>query len=123
MARNQKNFGMIDYVDDFATSYSVRGEIGGAFSAVDGHASTYAFPAWGRQTKNRHVRTVEAQDPTTFRTVRGIVYTPTAYAAIDIGDTIAVQVAGLATTVNYLVSGKNPERQPKVHAPRPLADS
>jgi hypothetical protein len=122
MAVAQKNFGLQDYVDDFATSYSVRGEVGGAFAAVDGHAATYAFPAWGRQTRTRHVRTVDAQDATTFRTVRGIIYTPTAYAAIDIGDAVTVMIPGSATGVTYNVIGKNPEKQPKVKAPRPLAD-
>lgn len=123
MPRNQRNFGLQDYVDDNATSYSVRGEIGGAFSGVDGHAATYAFPAWGKMTKNRHVRYVVATDNVTFRTVKGIVYTPTAFAAIDIGDAIAVTVPGLATTVEYTVSQKIGEKQPSVHAPNPLADS
>jgi hypothetical protein len=123
MPRNQRNFQLQDYTDDNAVQYSVRGEVGGAFAGVDGHASTFAFPAWGKMTKNRHVRYVVATDNVTFRTVKGIIYTPTAFAAIGIGDTIAVTVPGLATTVNYTVSQKIGEKQPAVHAARMLADS
>jgi hypothetical protein len=123
MPRNQRNFGLQDYVSDDGNTYSVRGETGGAFSGVDGHAATYAFPAYGRKTLHRSPRSVTAQDSVTFRTVTGIIYTPTAFAAISLGDTIAVTVPGLATTVNYTVSGFNAEKRPRVHAPRPLADS
>jgi hypothetical protein len=124
MARNQKNFSYFKYVDDGATDWSVRGEDGGAGTAVDGHAAfDGADPVWGTMTRRRHVRYVEATDATTFRKIKFIVYTPTAFAAIDGGDTIAVQVAGLATTVNYLVSAKIPEKQPIAAAARHLADA
>lgn len=124
MARNQKNFSYFTYVDDNATTWNVRGEDGGAGSGVDGHAAlTGGAPVWGLNTTRRHVRMVEATDPTTFRKVRFIVYTPTAFAAISGGDTIAVQVAGLATTVNYTVSAKIAEKQPIAAAARHLADS
>lgn len=124
MARNQKNFSYFTYVDDNGDTWNVRGEDGGSGSAVDGHAAfTAGAPVWGRMTKRRHVRYVEATDPTTFRKEKFIVYTPTAFAAISGGDTIAVQVEGLATTVNYSVSAKIPERQPIAGASRHLADA
>jgi hypothetical protein len=40
-------------------------------------------------------------DATTGRTIDPIFYTSAAYNAIALGTTLAVQVAGLATTVNY----------------------
>lgn len=122
MARNQKNFDNFLYTDDNAVDWTKRGESGGDGSAVDGHATNTGAPMW-IDTARRKARSVTAYDPTTFRTVRFLVYTPTAYAAIGIGDTIAVQVEGLSTTVNYTVNGKNPEKQPKIQVSRKLADS
>jgi len=123
MARNQKNFSFFKYVDDDGNNWNVRGEDGGAFSGVDGHATDLSLPKWGAMSRLRHVRYVVAQDTTTFRTVKGIIYTPTAYAAIAKGDTIAVSVAGLGTTVNYTVTDKIGERNPGAKASRHLADS
>lgn len=124
MARNQKNFSYFTYVDDNGDTWNVRGEDGGAGSAVDGHAAlTAGAPVWGRQTRRRHVRYVEATDPTTFRKVRFIVYTAAAFAALDPGADVAVQVTGLATTVNYDVSAKIAEKQPIAAASRHLADA
>jgi len=124
MARNQKNFEYFTYVDDNAVTWNVRGESGGAGTAVDGStAFTAGAPVWGRQTRRRHVRYVEATDPTTFRKVKFIVYTPTAFGAISGGDLVNVQVAGLATNVGYNVSAKIPEKQPIAAAARQLADS
>jgi hypothetical protein len=58
------------------------------------------------------VRYIVATDAITFRKVKFIVYTPTAFAAISAGSTIAVQVPGLATTINYTVSQKIAEKKP-----------
>lgn len=124
MARNQRNFSFQKYVDDNADEWNVRGESGGAFAAVDGHATFDASkPVWGKSTIRRHPRYVVAMDPVTFRTVKGIIYTPTAFAAINGGDVIAVLVSGLATTVNYTVSAKIGEKLPFAKASRNLADS
>lgn len=124
MARNQKNFAYQLYVDDNAAQWNVRGEDGGALAAVDGHATFDATkPVWGKQTRRRHVRYVVYQDPVTFRTVKGIVYTAAAFAAIAPGDIVAVQVAGLATTVNFTVKEKIGEKQPLAGASRQLADT
>ena len=123
MARNQKNFRYFKYVDDNAFEWSLRGESGGAGTGVDGHANNdLADPVFGRQTSRRHPRYVIAQDPTTFRTIKFVVYTLTAFAAIVGGATIAVQVAGSATTVDYFVSQKVGEKMPIGNASRNLAD-
>lgn len=124
MARNQRNFRYFKYVDDNGFEWSLRGESGGAGTAVDGHANNdLTDPVFGKQTTRRHPRFVVAQDPTTFRTVKFVVYTLTAFAAIAGGDTIAVTVPGLATTVNYLVSAKVGEKMPIGNASRNLADA
>jgi hypothetical protein len=123
MARNQKNFQPFLYVDDNGDHWVKHGESGGAATAVDGHDTPdFTKPTWinsARQTVRRIIYT----DGTTGRTVDPIFYTPTAYNAVAIGDIIAVQVAGLATTVNYAASKKVPERQPSRRAARNLPDS
>jgi len=58
-----------------------RGRRGGA--AVDGHAAFIATnPVFGKITRRRHPRYIVAMNATTFRTIRFIVYTAAAYAAI-----------------------------------------
>jgi hypothetical protein len=121
MARNQKNFNLFTYVDDNALTWNVRGEDGGAGSAVDGHAPfTPGAPRWERQSARQHIRHVIAQDPTSFRTIQFPVYTPTAYAAITIGQVIGVDVAGLATPVDYDVTRKVAEAQAGQQSARQL---
>lgn len=124
MARNQKNFQLFTYVDDNGTSWNVRGEDGGAASAVDGHATfTATAPVWDRNTTRQHVRYVVYEDPTTHRTIKPIIYTPTAYAAIALGSTLAVSVAGLTTTVSYNATKKIPEKQASRKSARQLPDA
>jgi len=122
VARNQKNFDNFLYTDDNAVDWTKRGESGGDASAVDGHATGTGAPTWIDSARMK-VRRVIYQDPTTFRTVNPIIYTPTAYNAIAIGDVLAVQVEGLATTVNYSATKKSAERQPARGVSRKLADS
>lgn len=124
MARNQKNFKFFKYIDDNAFEWCLRGESGGAFTAVDGNAAFDATkPAFGKVTTRRHPRYIIAQDPVTFRTVKGVIYTAAAYAALAGGTAVAVTVPGLATTVNYNVIAKVGEKLPIAHASRNLADS
>src|SRR6185312_204964 len=92
MARNQKNFDNFLYVDDNAVSWTKRGESGGAATGIDGHATGTGAPTWIDGSRMR-ARRVIAQDPTTFRTISFLVYTAAAYAAIALGDDVAVQVA------------------------------
>jgi hypothetical protein len=122
MARNQKNFDNFLYVDDNTVSWTKRGESGGDGSAVDGHATGTGAPTWIDSSRMK-VRRVIYQDPTTFRTVDPIIYTPTAFAAIALGATLAVPVEGLATTVNYTAIKKVAEKQPSRGVSRKLADS
>jgi hypothetical protein len=122
MARNQKNYQNFLYVDDNGVSWTKRGEDGGDGAAVDGHAAGTNAPTWvnsGRMS----VRRIIYQDPVTFRTVDPIFYTAAAYSAVALGDIIAVQVQGLATTVNYHAVKKVAERQPSRGASRQLADT
>lgn len=122
MARNQKNFDNFLYTDDNAVDWTKRGESGGDASAVDGHATGTGAPTWIDSSRMR-VRRIIYQDPTTFRVVTPIIYTPTAFAAVDLGDTLAVQVEGLATTVNYNAVKKVAEKQPSRGVSRKLADA
>lgn len=122
MARNQKNFENFLYVDDNGVSWTKRGEVGGDATAVDGHANGTGAPTWIDSARMR-VRRIIYQDPTTFRTVNPIFYTAAAFAAVALGATLAVQVEGLATTVNYNAVKKVAEKQPSRGTSRKLADS
>jgi hypothetical protein len=121
MARNQKNFDNFLYTDDNGVDWTKRGESGGDASAVDGHATGTGAPTWIDSSRMR-VRRVLYQDATTFRTVDPIIYTPTAFGLIALGDIIAVPVEGLATTVNYTAIKKVAEKQPSRGVSRKLAD-
>jgi hypothetical protein len=122
MARNQKNFDNFLYVDDNGVSWTKRGESGGDATAVDGHATGTGAPTWIDSSRMK-VRRIIYQDPTTFRTVNPIFYTAAAFAAVALGATLAVQVEGLATTVNYLAVKKQAEKQPSRGVSRKLADA
>jgi len=122
VARNQKNFDNFLYIDDNDVHWTKRGESGGAASAVDGHATGENDPTWIESSRMK-VRRIIYQDPTTFRTVDPIFYTAAAYSAVALGDIVAVQVEGLATTVNYNAVKKVPERQPSRGPSRKLADA
>jgi hypothetical protein len=122
MARNQKKFDNLFYVDDNCDYWTKRGEVGGDGSAVDGHATGTGAPTWIDSARMK-VRRIIYQDPTTFRTVSPIFYTAAAFAAVALGDIIAVQVEGLATTVNYSATKKVAERQPSRGVSRKLADT
>lgn len=122
MARNQKNFDNFLYVDNNGVSWTKRGEKGGAADAVDGHATGTNAPTWIDSSRMK-VRRIIYQDPTTFRTIDPIFYTSAAFAAVALGDVVAVQVEGLATTVNYAASRKIGEKQPARGPARNLADT
>jgi hypothetical protein len=123
MARNQKNYKLQLYVDNNGVSWNVRGEDGGAATAVDGHATADATKnTWWKQTRRQHVRHIIYQDPVTFRTIKPIFYTSTAFNAVALGDIIAQAVTGLATTVNYVAVKKEPEVQASRAVGRELPD-
>lgn len=122
MARNQKNYQNFLYVDDNGISWTKRGEDGGDAAAVDGHATHTGAPTWFDSPRMR-ARRIVYQDPTTFRTVTPLFYTSAAFAAVALGDVIAVQVQGLATTVNYSAVKKEAEKQPSRGTSRQLTDT
>jgi len=123
MSADQPNKAYQLYVDDDGGQWNVFAGTGGPISGIDGHAAfDPTKPVWGRQTKRRHVRSAVFQDPTTFRVVKGVIFTPTAYSAIAPGDTVAVHVPGETATVTYTLSDKIPERTPKAKASRNDAD-
>lgn len=120
MAADQTNFQNYLYTDDNAVDWTKRGR-DGPLSAVDGHATATGAPTWEDSPRMR-ARRVVYQDATTFRTLSGIVYTPTAFSAIALGDVVAVHVAGETGTVNYAAIKKIGEKQPSRGAARQLAD-
>lgn len=122
MARNQKNFQNFLYVDDNGVSWTHRGEDGGAATAVDGHAAGTNAPTW-INTSRMKVRRILYKDAVTFRSITPVFYTAAAYAAVALGDIVAVQVPGLATTVNYTAAKKLAEKQPSRIPARQLADT
>jgi len=124
MPRNQKNFGYQTYVDEAGVSWNKRGETDGAAAAVDGHADAVAAnPVWEERPFNT-VRKWVYMDGTTGRTIRPIFYTHAAWAAVSRGDTLAVLVAGLGTTVDYTAVQEIPERRRGVpNFTRQLADT
>jgi hypothetical protein len=123
MAANQKNFGYFTYVDDNGTVWNKRGEVDAARNALDGSAALTAnAPVWLDHGKRKHTRAAIFQDPTTFRTVRCIIYTAAAYAALTGASTLAVNVPGNTAAVTYNLIEKIPEKQSVARASRQLAD-
>jgi hypothetical protein len=123
MARNQKNFQLYSYTDDNGDAWNKRGESGGAAAGVDGHSTFNAANRTWIDSSRQKVRRIIYTDATTGRTIDPIFYTSAAYDGVALGDTLAVQVEGLATTVDYTASKKVPEKQPSRRAARQLPDS
>jgi len=121
MAADQRNFQNFDYLDDNAVHWTKRGEDETVRGAVDGHTSGTGAPTW-RNSPRMRTRSVTYQDPTTFRTKEVIVYTPTAFAAISLGNTLAFHVEGETATVSYTAIKKTGEKQPGRGSSRQLAD-
>lgn len=120
MAADQRNFENYLYVDDNGVEWTKRGEVGPA-AAVDGHATGTNKPTWINSARMK-VRHIIYQDPTTFRTIAPIFYTAAAYAAVALGDIVAVHVEGNAAAVNYSAAKKVAEKQPSRLPSRKLAD-
>lgn len=101
MPGNRKNYSFFTYVDEDGVSWNLRGEDGGAATAVDGHAAAVTGqPVWERSRRNEPRRIIY-QDPATGRIAVPVFYTHAAYAAVALGDVIAVAVPGSGTAVNY----------------------
>ena len=119
MAASSKNLALHTYVDDSGASWNKAGLDGASnfATAVDGHAAKGAHPVW-INSKRRQARTITYQDSVTLRTYKPIFYTAAAFAAVAIGDIIAVVIPGIVAGVNYAAIKKNPERQPGSGASR-----
>jgi len=123
MAGNQKNFALQLYVDDDGDQWNVRGELAGAATAVDGHAAKDdTKPVWVSQSRRNHVRYVVYQHAATLRTIRPVIYTAAAFAAIAKGDIVAVAVAGVAASANYVAVAKIAEKKAGTRSSPHLAD-
>lgn len=110
MAREAKNFGLFDYVDDNGTDWNKRGEIDAVRNAVDGSTAALGNPVWHEGKRNRS-RKIIYQDPTTFRTKTLIFYTAAAYEAITLRtDTLTFFIEGDATGVVYTAVEKVAEK-------------
>jgi hypothetical protein len=113
MPADQRNFNYSAYLSDDATTYCLKADQSWITNTADsGSAACAGAVAYGRATKRRAPRKFIYRDPTTFRTVTVPVFTPTAYLAATIGDTIAVHVPGETATVDYGLVKKVPERIP-----------
>lgn len=120
VAADQTNFENYLYIDDNAVHWTKRGRQGPA-TAVDGSATHDGSPTW-EDSPRMKVRRAIFQDDTTFRTFSAIIYTPTAFAALGLGDVVAVHVAGETATVDYACIKKVAEKQPSRGTTRKLAD-
>ena len=119
----QRNFDYFAYDSDDATSYCLKGDDDWGNNADSGGTACAGEPAYGRATTRRSPRFAIYRDPTTFRTFRGVVYTPAAYAALTVGtDTVAITYPGSATPQNYTLVKKVPEKIPSTVVGRQLID-
>lgn len=122
MAANQPNFNYFTYTDDNAAVWNKRGEVDTARNALDGSSALTAGARVWIDSKRMKARHAIFQDPTTFRTVRVLIYTPTAFAALTGASTIAVSVEGETAAVTYNLAQKVSEKQPVAKTSRQLAD-
>lgn len=116
MAGNEKNFAFFTYEDDDTVNWNLRGESGGAASAVDGHAAPNATQLLWHRTSRNQPRRIRYQEPTTGRTILPVFYTPAAFSAVVLGSTLAVQEPGSATTVDYTAVQKLGEKKQGIPA-------
>ena len=111
MAEAERNFAYQTYVDDDGVSWNLRSNTESPAVAVDGSAAGVVGQPIFVRTKKQQPRTITYQDPTTGRTIRPVFFTAAAYAAVALGDIVAVYVKGLATGVNYKAIVKHAERK------------
>ena len=113
MAADQRNFGYSQYVSDDSSTYCLKADSNWIANVTSGSAACAGQVAYGRASRRRQPRKVIYRDGTTFRTVTVPVFTPAAYAAIDVGTaTMTVHVPGETGTVTYTAVKKIPEKIP-----------
>jgi hypothetical protein len=121
LAATQRNFKWYRYVDDKARNWAIRADADWGDSAASGLAAfNVADPPFGRQSNRHHPRFAIYQDPTTFRTFKGVVGTAAAYAAL--AATHDVVVPGEVAAVTYNLAGTIPEKLQLPKAARNLID-
>jgi hypothetical protein len=108
----QRNFNYYTYVSGDATTYNIRAAVEWAANTATGLAARTTGAPRFITTRSRQPRKFIYRDPTTFRTFSGPVGTAADWAAASEGDIVAVYVPGLATTVNYELVKKVPEKIP-----------
>lgn len=112
MPATQRNFDYFSYASDDGTTYNIRASVEWAANSATGLSARTSGAPRLIGSKTQRPRTFIYRDPTTFRITTGPVGTTTAYTAAALGDTVAVFVPGLATSVNYTLVKKVPERVP-----------
>lgn len=111
MPADQRNYDYSDYLSDDGTHYCVKADAAWIADSNSGGASCTTAIAYGRDTTRRHKRAVIHRDATTFRTVKGPVFTPTAYAALSATPVSrSIHVPGETATVTYAQDALIPEK-------------
>jgi hypothetical protein len=120
----QRNFDYFAYDSDDASSYCMRGDEDWGNAAASGGSACAGEPAYGRATTRRAPRYAIFRDPVTFRTFKGVVYTPAAYAALVVGtSTRTINVPGNVAAVTYTLVKKVAERIPSTVVGRQNTDT
>jgi hypothetical protein len=123
MPADQLNFGYFAYESDDGTTYALRANAAWGANALSGGAALAGGePGYGRSSLNRHPRRATFQDPTTYRTFSGPVFTAAAFSALGSGDTVDVHVPGLTATVTYNFVSKSAEKVARTTVGRTAAD-
>jgi hypothetical protein len=119
-----RDFGYFTYLDDNAQSWNKKGDATWGAAAASGGTAFGTHPMWQTNNHGHHVRSALFQDSTTGRVFKGIVYTPTAFAALTIGtSTVSVKVPGLETAIVYTCIAKSPEKQRGARTVRTLTEA
>lgn len=112
MPADQRNFAYSDYLGDDGVHYCVKADAAWIADANSGGGACTTAISYGADTTRRHKRSATFTDGTTFRTVKGPVFTPTAFLALVIGTTTrAIHVPGETATVTYTLSKLDPEKR------------
>lgn len=112
MPADQRNFAYSDYLSDNGTHFCVKADAAWIADAQSGGAACTTGVSYGPDTSARAKRSATFTDATTFRTVKGPVFTPTAFLALVIGtNTRAIHVPGETATVSYTLTHVTGEKR------------
>lgn len=116
------NWDYYTYESDDGTTYNIRASVEWAAVAAHGLAARTNGAPRLIASRQQRPRQVIYRDATTGRSKSGPVGTAAAYAAIDIGDTAAFGVRGLAAAVTFTAVKKSGERVPTTIVGTQLVD-